>query len=197
MGIQKEEMTEIPEHWLPTMRCFHWSSATSQFCHCYSQAPGPLVSCPSVSWHGFSQECLPGVSRHWSHLWVRLVFTVDLTKFGTAVGNGVCVCDGVSRKGLTEEGRLTWIWAAPVHGPGSWESEPSISAHLSRLLCLRSEGWWDLGEWSLQMRLTEVSGDSQLYSEHRIICTLRVKKTHTSKVHNHKDVPHMAKHRGI
>lgn len=124
---------------------------------------------------------------------VWLVFTVDLTGFGTAVGNGVCVCDGVSRKGLTEEGRLTWIWAALVHGPGSWESEPSISAHLSLLLCLRLDGWWDLGEWSLQMRLIEDSGDSQLYPEHRTICTLRVKKTHKSKVHNCKDMPHMAK----
>lgn len=48
------------------------------------------------------------------------------------------------------------------------------------------------------MRQTEVSGSSQLYSEHQTVYTLRI-KSHMSKVSSHKDKPlmvdkpHMAK----
>lgn len=45
--------------------------------------------------------------------------------------------------------------------------------------------------WGL--RQTKISCSSQLYSEHLIIYTLRVKRGHLSKVFNHKVKPHVAK----
>ena len=41
------------------------------------------------------------------------------------------------------------------------------------------------------MRQTKVSCNSQLYSEHQTVYTLRVKKSHPSKVCNHKDKTHV------
>lgn len=46
-----------------------------------------------------------------------------------------------------------------------------------------------LGEQSLKMSQTKVPCNSQLYSEHQIIYTLRVKKSHQSKVSKHKNKP--------
>lgn len=40
----------------------------------------------------------------------------------------------------------------------------------------------DLGEWSREMRGTEVSCSSQLYSVHPTIYTPRIKKNHVSQV---------------
>jgi hypothetical protein len=55
-------------------------------------------------------------------------------------------------------------------------------------------GCVNLGEQGLKMRLTTtVSCSSQVYSEHQAVYTLRVKKSHRSKVCNHKDKTHMAK----
>ena len=54
-------------------------------------------------------------------------------------------------------------------------------------------GSMNLGEQGLRMRQTKVSCNSQLYSVHETIYTLRVKKNHMSKVFNHKDKPHVTK----
>ena len=43
------------------------------------------------------------------------------------------------------------------------------------------------------MRQTKASRNSQLYSEHQTIYTLRVKNNHLSNVHSHKDKAHVAK----
>lgn len=48
-------------------------------------------------------------------------------------------------------------------------------------LCLLLQSWLSLGERSLKMRWTRVSRAGQLYSAHRTIYPLRVKKSHTSK----------------
>lgn len=48
-------------------------------------------------------------------------------------------------------------------------------------LCLPLQSWLSLGERSLKMRWTRVSRAGQLYSAHRTIYPLRVKKSHTSK----------------
>lgn len=49
----------------------------------------------------------------------------------------------------------------------------------------------NLREWSLKMRQTKVSPNTQLYSEHQTVYTLRV-KSHRSKVSRHKDEPRVA-----
>lgn len=51
----------------------------------------------------------------------------------------------------------------------------------------------NLGEYDLKMRWIKVSWNSPLYSEHQASYTLRVKKSHLSKVSNHKDKPHTFK----
>ena len=45
------------------------------------------------------------------------------------------------------------------------------------------DGSVNLGEWGLNMSRTEVSCNSQLYSEHQTIYTLRVKKGHGDGAH--------------
>ena len=60
----------------------------------------------------------------------------------------------------------------------------------------------NLGEWGLQMRNSTVLCKSQLYWEHQTIYTLRLKKSHLSKVYNYKHTPHVHgknifSHRGI
>lgn len=42
------------------------------------------------------------------------------------------------------------------------------------------------------MRQTNVSNSSLFYSEHQIVYSLRVKRSHMSKVYNHKGKPHRA-----
>lgn len=49
----------------------------------------------------------------------------------------------------------------------------------------------NLGERSLEIRNTEVSSNSQHYSEHQTVYTLRFKKGHLS-VYNHEDKMHVA-----
>lgn len=48
---------------------------------------------------------------------------------------------------------------------------------------------------SMNLRQTNVSRNSQLYSEHQTLYTLRVEKKRMSKVCNHTDKLHMAKTR--
>lgn len=48
-----------------------------------------------------------------------------------------------------------------------------------------------MGEPGLKMWPTEVSCNSQLYSEHQAIYLLRVKRSHVSKVYSHKNNLHV------
>lgn len=59
--------------------------------------------------------------------------------------------------------------------------------------CLPLQRPWDLRGWSLKMRRTKVSSNSQLYSEHQTIITLRVKRSHVNKVYNDKGKPHVTR----
>jgi len=52
-------------------------------------------------------------------------------------------------------------------------------------------GGVDLRGQGLKMRWTEVSYNSQLYSEHPTMHTLRVRKTQMGKVFSHTDKPHV------
>lgn len=50
----------------------------------------------------------------------------------------------------------------------------------------------NLGKWSLKMKLTKVSCNSQLYSEHRTVDTPRAKFPRADAVYNHRDKPRVA-----
>lgn len=58
-------------------------------------------------------------------------------------------------------------------------------------ICYCSSWWWDLGEWSQQMRQTKVSCNIQRYSRHQTMYTLWDKRSHINKLSNHKAKPHM------
>lgn len=51
----------------------------------------------------------------------------------------------------------------------------------------------ELGEQSLNMRWTNISGNGQLHSENQTAYTPRVNRSHISKVCNHRDKQHEAK----
>lgn len=65
--------------------------------------------------------------------------------------------------------------------PGEWQFTPLV-------------GIINLGEQVLKWGGLRSHENSQLYSEHQATYTLRVKKTHMSKVFNHKNKTHMQKH---